>query len=138
MDDVYATIDDLQSRWRQLVDEPEVDVASTLLGDASQLIRDEGFDASKISPSTLRRVVCAVVKRAMAASALGIGVESIQQAAGPYQASAKFANPAGDIYLLKSERRALKGGARGKAFTIGMSPPQPRREDKKVPAHDSW
>lgn len=123
LDVPFATTDDLADRWRPLTEAEEAR-ATVLLDDASQLILDEdlrGILDDLTSPtSTLTRIVCAMVKRAMMAP---IGdsapVSQMQQAAGPFSMSATFQNPAGDLYLSASERRALRFN-RQRAASVDM------------------
>ena len=113
----FATISDLEARWRA-VSPSELIMVDALLEDASQLIVDQVPQAAGASASTLRRVVCSVVKRAMQAPPV-VGAESIQQGAGAYQATVNFSNPSGDLYLSKSEKQSL-GWGRQSAYTIGL------------------
>lgn len=113
----FAFVSDLEARWRPLSDEEKVS-AGVLIEDASQIILDEVPAAADAPEMTLRRVVCAMVKRAMA-SPVDFGVTSVQQGAGPYQQTTQFANPTGDLYLTKAERRVL-GGSKQRAFSIDL------------------
>ena len=113
----FATVTDLETRWRDLTVE-EMSRAQAFLEDASSLVMDEFPGAHDASPATLRRVVCAMVKRAMAAPG-GIGVASLMQGAGPFQQTTQFSNPTGDLYLTKSEKRSL-GVGRQRAFEIDL------------------
>lgn len=113
----FAAVNELEERWRPLSD-AERETAHALLLDASQLIVDEDPAAASANEATLRRVVCAMVRRAMMAPG-GIGVETMQQGAGPFQQSVKYANPAGDLYLTRQERRAL-GMLRQRAFEVDL------------------
>lgn len=113
----FAEVEDLELRWRPL--EPdEYPKAEALLRDASQLILDEVPSAANASPATLKRVVCAVVKRAMA-SPMDIGIASVQQGAGGYQATVQPANPTQDLYLTKADKRSL-GMGRQRAASIDL------------------
>lgn len=107
----FATASDLEARWRSLTPAEEAQ-ATVLLGDASQLILDEdrrGVLADLVDPAstTLARIVCAMVKRAMLAGDRG-GADQVQQSAGPFSVATTFSNPAGDLYLTSAERRALR------------------------------
>lgn len=118
---VFAVPADLEQRWRTLTSE-ESARATVLLADASQLIIDECSSASAAAPETLKRVVCAMVKRAMLNSESSAGITSSQEMAGPFSRMLNYSNPTGDLYLTKSERRQLGcGGA--KPFTIDTTPP---------------
>lgn len=124
----FATASDLAARWRPLSTE-ETARADVLLSDASQLILDEdarGIYSAAADPAstTLVRIVCAMVKRAMLApTGDGGPVSQMQQAAGPFSMSTTYSNPAGDVYLTNAERRAL-GFTRLRAGSVDMwSPP---------------
>lgn len=125
----FATKDDLAARWRTLTS-PEQTLATTLLSDASSLILDEcaranvvpDGDASELANRTasLKRIVCAIVKRAMIDGANeSPSVSESQQTAGPFGFREKFTNPTGDLYLTKAERRSLPCGKQA-AFTVPM------------------
>lgn len=128
MADPFATTDDLAARWRPLSPAEETR-AAVLLADASAIVRAEFPDVDGrlgAVPPTLDvaipgLVVCSMVKRAMVATADMAGVSSQQQSAGPYSLGLTFANPTGDLYITKAERRMLGGGQR--AFTIDTTPP---------------
>lgn len=120
----YATTEDLAARWRALTTAEE-SLAEALLEDASgeidaefrrlgRVVADE-ITAGNVTTDDLKVVACRVVKRAMA-SPLGeddgAAIETMQFSAGPFQESRKYANPTGDLYLTKADRRRLGiGGA---------------------------
>ena len=117
---MYAEVSDLEARWRTLTSE-EVARAEVLLGDAA--VRIDTLCPPPDPLSEAQRdarmiVACEMVKRAMSAPG-GVGVASIQQGAGPYQATTQFANPTGDLYLTKADRLLLECGAQA-AFTLPM------------------
>lgn len=107
----FATVDDLEARWHTLT-ESEKTTAETLLLDASQYVVDIGIDTGNVAHTTLKRVVCAMVKRAMSAAAAGIpdGVTQVNQTTGSFTDGYTFANPNGDLYLLAAEKKALGMG----------------------------
>lgn len=120
----YATPSDLEARWRPLADS-EGGRAQTLLEDASQMIRDRwpGVDQRVaegwLSANTLKRIVCAMVKRAMLTPG-GDGVTQVSEAAGPWNLSQTFANPSGNLYLGKDEIAALSGVSGRRAFAVDL------------------
>lgn len=116
----FATVDDLKDRWPGFPTGQEA-YAETLLEDASQFILDACSDAGASSENTLRRIVCAVVRRSMQVgeSEHGVGVESYQMGAGPYQETVRPVNPHGDFYLTRQERKAL-GCGRQSAGSIDL------------------
>jgi hypothetical protein len=129
MAEPFATVDDLEGRWRPLSTE-EQDQATLLLGDASTILRSEITDIDArlaATPPTLdvelpKLIVCAMVKRAMLAGTDSDGVASAQQTVGPFTQSSTYANPLGNLYTTKAERRLL-GSTGQRAFTVDPTPP---------------
>lgn len=118
----YATWQDVQARWRTLtVDEQAL--ATTLLEDAA--VELDGACPPSDPPTarelSVRKIVSVrMVKRAMlSADAGGAGVTSLQQSGGPYQQTQQFANPLGDLYLTKADKRLLGCGGQ-RAFSIDL------------------
>lgn len=115
----FASLDELKQRW------PDFPVgadahATVLLEDASQFILDTVPSAGLAVPATRRRIVCAVVRRAMPDADGMDGMESVQQTGGPFSVTMKPVNPAGDFYLTKQERKALGDGAQ-RAFGVQIA-----------------
>lgn len=131
----YATVEELVARWRTLSEE-ESARAGVLLEDAA--VRLDAVRPPSVPPTeqelAARRIVsCEMVKRAMASgSGGGVGVTSVQQGAGPYQETVQFANPTGDLYLTKADRRLL-GWDSQEAFTVPMGPRLPVVTDWWLP-----
>lgn len=126
----FATTNDLATRWRPLSAQEEA-TAQALLDDAAAVIRAEcpGIEerlapsdgsAPTLDPAVPLLVSCAMVKRAMMSGEMG-GVKSTQETAGPFSQSLSFANPTGDLYLTKAERRMLGCGSQV-AFSVPMGP----------------
>ena len=116
-----ATLEELKARWPGFPAGSE-ETAKILLEDASQFILDMVPEAVDASPATRRRVVCAVVRRSMAASETGeadAGMESYSETTGPFQNTWKFVNPNGDFYLTGNEKKSL-GYGRQQAFTADL------------------
>lgn len=112
----YATVADLEVRWRAL-SESEQAVAAVLLDDASALIDSYGEPSSQ---GAALAVSCSAVRRAMSPMANEMyGVTQASMTAGSYQQQWTYSNPAGDLYLTKQERRMLGFGG-GK---LGMARP---------------
>lgn len=104
----YATVTDLEARWRPL-STAEKDRASVLLEDAATRIDAAaplGDDPAPIELSMREMISCEMVKRAMA-SGTGQAVTQESQTAGPFNAQWTFSNPTGDLYLLRAERQLL-------------------------------
>lgn len=115
----FATVDELKDRWPDFPAGGDK-TAKTLLEDASQFILDIAPSSAKVSENTRRRVVCAVVRRSMQASAAGNGgMQTSQFTAGPFNMSAQPVNPHGDFYLTKNEKLAL-GMGRQKASEVNL------------------
>lgn len=89
---------------------------------------DARIDAFKIDPNApgaldpdvAADVVCEMVQTASSSPA-GPGIVSTQQGAGPYQETAQYANPIGDLYLSKKQRRYL-GYGRARAGYVSLVP----------------
>lgn len=119
----FATPSDVEARWRPLSD-AEKTRAETLLEDASQKILNEDTrgvldDLDAVTP-TLRKIACYMVIRAMA-SGVEAGPPATQHGwtAGSFQSQTTYANPTGDLYLTKAERREL-GFSRQRAGGVDM------------------
>ena len=112
----FATLDELKQRWPDFPPGAD-DHATVLLEDASQFILDTVPNAGMAAEATRRRIVCAVVRRAMPVPGAEAGYSSIQQAAGPFSQTVTPVNPSGDFYLTKAERKALGDGSQ-KAFGV--------------------
>lgn len=121
----YATVEDVEVRWRPLSPDEKAR-AGSLLEDAAVYLDSVCVPSDPPTDSELSaRLVVSVgmVKRAMASGDTGgIGVTSVQQGAGPYQETMQFANPTGDLYLTKADK-VLLGCGRQKAFMIDLAPP---------------
>jgi hypothetical protein len=103
----YATVDDLEKRWRTLTPS-EQDKAAVLLDDATAMLDAECKKARAHPHEGLLKIVCVdMVKRAMSSPVDDIPATNVQQTAGPYSASLTFANPMGDMYLTKANRKLL-------------------------------
>ena len=117
-DEAFATVADLEARWRPLTD-TERQRAQTLLEDASDVIKAEFPLWKSLPPIRLRRLSCSIVKRALLAdiqNGTNTGllesrgtVASESVTAGPFTQQLSYSNPDGNLFLTKSERRALRG-----------------------------
>ena len=106
--EVYATADDLEARWQPLTADEKAK-ATALLADASDLMRTEAGDLTGVPASTLRRVVCAIVKRAMVRDRAD-GAVSHSQTVGPVSESFTYAQNSGSLggmWLTDEDKRAL-------------------------------
>lgn len=115
----FATVDELKKRWPDFPPGAE-EHARTLLEDASQFVLDVAPSAAHAHERSRRRVVCAVVKRAMQAEATGAdGFEQVNIGTGPFSEGYKPLNPHGDFYLTSQEKKAL-GVGRQRAFEVDL------------------
>ena len=102
----YAEVSDVEARWRDLTTD-EQSRCETLLGDASAML-DALVPSTEGKEDLLCAVCCDMVIRAMSASgADAFGASSVSMAAGPYSQTWSYANPSGDMYLTKLEKRLL-------------------------------
>lgn len=116
----YATVADVESRWRPLSAE-ESARATVLLEDASQILRDEYALTAEVEvekAATLERIVAQMVIRALTGGLDLAGVESVSAGTGPFSETRKFTNPNADLYLTRAERKQLGLGGRQKAFEV--------------------
>lgn len=117
----YATVPDVEGVWRSLSDAEKV-LASNLLEVAEVKIDAECPPADPLTDEAQRRVVSMeMVKRAMLAGADSPPIENTAMTAGPFNRSVTYANPMGDLYLTKADRKLL-GIGRQRAFTVSMWP----------------
>lgn len=103
----YATLEDLEAR-RGVLDPDEREKAAALLDDAAVIL--DGLvtvDGSEEQEMLLMIVSCNMVSRALSATPDAFGVSSLSTTAGVYSESLQYANPSGDMYLTKLEKRLL-------------------------------
>lgn len=115
----FAAYTDLEARWRPL-SATEQATATTLLEDASVIIRAEAPGADDLDSDITKFVACGMVKRAMIASGTeGVGQDNLT--AGPFSQQRSYANPMGNLYLTKQDKRLLGIGGQ-RAHTIDQGP----------------
>lgn len=113
MAEAFAQLSDVEARWRPLTSEENL-VASTLLADASDMIRERWSDVDSrvtsgaLMASSLTRIVALMVKRAMQNPSAD-GVSQFSQAAGVFSQSATYANPDGSLFLRAADIALLDG-----------------------------
>ena len=106
----YATVADLEARWKAL-ESGQASVAEALLDGVAVLIDSYGTPDEDAALT----VSCTAVRRAMSVNDMGLyGVTQSSMTAGSYQQQWTYGNPTGDLYLTKAERRMLGFGG-GKA-----------------------
>lgn len=115
----YAEVSDLESRWRELTDD-EAARTEVLLGDASAMLAASVTvdDADEQQAALLKIVTCNMVQRAMSTGGDMYGVTQQSMTAVGFTQQFSYANPTGDLYITKAERRML--GIGGK---IGVAVP---------------
>lgn len=107
---MYATVSDIEVRWRTL-SASEQTKAAALISDATAIIDSlagPAFECGEDWDEKAKIVCCNMVIRAMSASASdAFGLSQSSMTAGPYSQSWSYANPSGDMYLTKLEKRML-------------------------------
>lgn len=121
----YATLEDLQSRWRPLSAD-EQQRATTLLSDAAVKIAlackqsSVAIDvADSLQSEALKAINCEMVKRAMMSPIDMPPMSSFAQTAGSYSESQTYVNPTGDLYMTLGEKKMLGIGTQ----KMGSIPP---------------
>ena len=115
----YADVSDLEVRWRTLTTDEQTR-AEALLDDASAML-DAYVTVDETDEQLMRRlkiVVCNMVERAMSTGGDMYGVTQQSMTAGPYAQTFNYANPTGDLYITKSEKRLLGISGMGKGRTL--------------------
>lgn len=109
----FATHLELAKRWKQMPDDP--DYVDQRLADASQFLREQCPDWRNISQATLERIACELAKDAissdMQTEGAGFdttGASNLSLTAGNFTQSMTFANPRGEFYLSKGQKKALR------------------------------
>jgi hypothetical protein len=105
----YAEVSDIELRWHEL-DIDEQSRAAVLIDDASAmldaLVNVDTSDDEQLE--LLKMVCCNMVIRALSATTSdAFGVSNASMTAGAYSQSWTYANPSGDMYLTKLEKRLL-------------------------------
>jgi hypothetical protein len=125
--EAFATVEDLQARWRVLTDE-EKTKAETLLGDASVHLQtlinrkfDADFEPDELYKENLKIVCCNIVMRSMNVRGGFFGMEQVSTTAGSYSQSFTPINSSGDMRLTSEELKllGLKGSNVGFVFPFG-------------------
>lgn len=103
----YATLDDIEAR-RGYLSADEREKAAALLDDAAVILDAlVTIDGSDEQETLLNLVSCNMVIRALSTTPDAYGVSSLSTTAGVYSESLQYANPSGDMYLTKLEKRLL-------------------------------
>nr|DAF39955.1 MAG TPA: hypothetical protein [Caudoviricetes sp.] len=123
-DEPFASVDDLEKRWRKLTDE-EYEKAYTHLMDVTDYIKERSPNWQRLHderPRLLAKITCDIVRRIMQADPYGIpgGVTQMNQTAGSFSEQYSFGSPTGDLWLRDDEKRILGINAQ-RAFSIDMA-----------------
>lgn len=116
----FATVEDLEARWRDLSEDEQAQ-AEVLLEDAAlylqALVEVDAEDETQAG--VLKAVSCNMVRRAMTSGASGAyGITGATATMGPFSQHIDYSNPTGDLYVTRAER-ALLGIGRATIGAIG-------------------
>lgn len=106
----FATFDDVRALSPDLITEDRQEQVDALLEVAASMLSTFVVvdETDEQQAANLKTVSCNMVARAMVASASStFGVEELSATMGPFAQTAKFANPSGDMFVTKMERRLL-------------------------------
>ena len=119
----YADVSDLESRWRELTEEEQAR-AAVLLDDASAMLAAsvEVDESDEQQMALLKIVTCNMVQRSMSTGGDMYGVTQQSMTAVGFSQQYTYANPTGDLYITKSEKRMLgiSGTGKGRTLMYGM------------------
>lgn len=124
----YASVSDLESRYRKLSDNEKA-IAEVLLKDVAVMLRLEYKRYNiKLEPDGdllwgLKQVSCSVVKRVLASPGFedmfgGVDIREFRTDVGQLAETYGFANPDGTLNLKASERRMLGLTNKGRISTV--------------------
>lgn len=127
-------------RYEEVSDATKNDI-ETLINDCSMKLRGYGISLEKPRNSMeveewkelIKTVVCSSVNRAYLTSQSSTGASQMTQSAGVYSETFTFANPSGDIYFTREEKKLL-GISRMKFYSIKpkIGEKHDKRRDSKV------
>ena len=113
----FATIDDLQTLWRNL-QPPETERAKALLDVVSDMLREEAYRYNRNLDemvqerasfgNVVKSVVVDVVARALMTSTEQEPMTQYSESAMGYSVSGSFLVPGGGIFIKESEKKRLK------------------------------
>ncbi|OBJ52427.1 Gp19/Gp15/Gp42 family protein [Mycobacterium asiaticum] len=123
--DPYAELNDLTDRFPRELTSAEAERAPTLLEDASFWLGvwvpglADSVAANEQLAQAAKLLVVAMVKRALLSQIPdNPGVQSITNAAGPYNQSVTYRNPEGNLYLYASELDSITRLLRPSAVSL--------------------
>lgn len=104
----FATVSDLEARWRDL-SEDEEERASVLLDDAAVYLESLVVvdPENEHQADALMIVSCNIVRRAMNVTDDLFGVSDATMTADIYSQRLTYSNPGGNFYITKAERKML-------------------------------
>lgn len=138
-----ASFNDYKERYFKYVDveDAEKNKILTLINDCSLKLRGYGIDPEKPNNSMnelewielIKTVVCNSVNRAYITSQSSTGASQMTQSAGVYSETFTFANPSGDIYFTREEKKLL-GISGMKIYSIKpqIGDTHDKRRDNKI------
>lgn len=115
----YADVSDLEERWRELTEDEQAR-AAVLLDDASAMLDAYVLvdETDKKQVQLLKIVACSMVERAMSTGGDMYGVTQQSMTAVGFTQQYTYANPTGDLYITKSEKRMLGISGTGNGRTL--------------------
>lgn len=115
----FASYTDVEARWRALSSDEQAK-ATKLLEDAAIILKGRvAVDAQDADQAAaLNLVSCNMVIRALRVRASdAFGVDKLSSTMGPFAQTEQYANPNGDLYITKGERRLLGiNGGKGRVL----------------------
>jgi hypothetical protein len=119
----YADVSDLEVRWRTLTTDEQAR-AEALLDDASAMLATAVIvdDSDEQQAALLKIVCCNMVIRSMSTGGDMYGVSQQSMTAVGFTQQFSYANPTGDLYITKAEKRMLgiSGTGKGRTLMYGM------------------
>lgn len=118
---LYATADDLRSRWKGAASESDEDLRS-MIEDASMMVKvrypqipeEPGGELGQV----LTFVVCSMIRRA--SNMVGFeGFSSFSETAGQFQQNFRLANGGEHFYISDSEAQLIEGALYGSGGSAG-------------------
>lgn len=122
----YASIEDLERRWRPLNGPDEGIRAQTLLADASRMLLrrvptlDSDITAGTYFAEDAEIAVVAMVKRAMSTDQFD-GIDQTTEGAGPFSRAVHFTNPNGNLWVSDGDLFTWFGIRASRVRTVWVS-----------------
>lgn len=104
----FATVQDLEARWRTLSDAEQARAAVLLEDAATMLSAQVGVCSGDDEQASILAIVsCSMVQRVMSVTEDVYGVTKGTMTADIYSQSWTYSNPTGDMYITKVEKAML-------------------------------